>query len=79
MIWEGFWNLYCFVLLLESFGYAIVDTPSLTAFISGQFSWSPHQESIGPRHSFDALPLLFSVYLSYFGGFRSFLFGLINP
>jgi hypothetical protein len=41
-----------------------VDIPSLTAFIGGQFSWSSHQESIGSHHSFEALPLLFSVYLS---------------
>jgi hypothetical protein len=77
MVWGGLWNLYGgSVLLLVSFGCVFVDTPSLIAFIGGQFSWSSHQESIGPYHSFEALPLLFSVYLFCFSGFRSFLFGL---
>jgi len=57
-VWEGFWNLYGFVILLESFGRVFVDT-RLTAFIGGQFSWSLYQGNIGPRHSFDALSLYF--------------------
>jgi hypothetical protein len=72
MVWGKLWNLYGFVLLLVSFGCVFVDTPSLTAFIGGQFSWSSHQESIGLYYSFEVLPLLFSVYLFYFGGFRVF-------
>jgi hypothetical protein len=80
MVWGGFWNLYGFVLLLGSFGCAIIDTPSHTAFIGGQFSWSPHQETIGPCHSFDVFVFFFfPVYLSYFSDFRSFLFGLLAP
>jgi hypothetical protein len=58
MVWEGFWNLYGFVILLESFGRVFVDT-RLTAFIGGQFSWSLHQGNIGLHHSFDALSLYF--------------------
>ena len=64
MVWGGLWNLYGSVLLLVSFGCVFVDIPSLTAFIGSQFSWFSHQESIGPHHSFEALPLLFSVYWS---------------
>jgi hypothetical protein len=79
MVWGELWNLFGSVLLLVSFGCVFVDTPSLTAFIDGQFSWSSHQETIGPHHSFEALPLLFFVYLSCFDGFRSFVFGLPSP
>jgi hypothetical protein len=61
MVWGELWNLFGSVLLLVSFGCVFVDTPSLTAFIDGQFSWSTHQETIGPHHSFEALPLLFFV------------------
>ena len=76
IVWEGLWNFFCYVFLLVLFGCAFVNTLSLTVFIDGQFSWSSHQESIGLYHSFKALPLLFSVYLSYFNDFRNFLFGL---
>jgi hypothetical protein len=69
MVWEGFWNLHGFSILLESFGRVFVDT-RLTAFIGGQFSWSLHQGNIGPRHSFDALPLYFLfTYLVVLGTF----------
>jgi hypothetical protein len=64
MIRVGLWNFYGSDILLGSFGCVFVDIPSLTAFIGGQFSWSSHQETIGPHHSFEALSLLFSVYLS---------------
>jgi hypothetical protein len=77
VVWGGLWNIFSFVLLLGSFSCAISDTPSLTAFIGGQFFWSLHQESIGPRHSFDVLPLLFSVYLSCFGGLGSLCLGCL--
>jgi hypothetical protein len=79
MVCGELWNPYGSVLLLVSFGCVFVDTPSLTAFIGSQFFWFLHQESIGPHYSFEALSLLFFVYLSYFDGFRSFLFGLSSP
>jgi hypothetical protein len=79
MVWGELWNLYGSIILLVSFGCVFVDTSSLTAFIGGHFSWFSHQNSIGPHHSFEALPLLFSVYLFCIGGFRSFLFGLPSP
>jgi hypothetical protein len=60
----GLQNFCGSVILLGSFGCVFVDIPSQTAFIGGQFSWSSYQETIGPHHSFEALPLLFSVYLS---------------
>jgi hypothetical protein len=63
MVRGGLWNCYGSVILLGSFGCVFIDIPSQTAFSGGQFSWSSHQETIGPHHSFEALPLLFSVYL----------------
>jgi hypothetical protein len=78
VVWGGLWNLFGFVLLLGSFGCVISHTPSLATFIGIQFSWTLHQESIGPCHSFDALPLLFFLYLSFWW-FKNFLFWLPNP
>jgi hypothetical protein len=59
MVWGELWNLYGSVIFLVSFDCVFVDTPSLTAFIGGPFSWFSHQESIGSHHSFEALPFYF--------------------
>ena len=45
----GLWNLFSFVLHLGSVGCIISHTLSLTTIIGIQFSWSLHQESIGPH------------------------------
>ena len=79
VVWGGLWNLFDYVFLLRSFGCTIFDTPSLTTFIGGQFSWYLHQESIGPHHSFDALSLFILCLLLLFQWFMIFLSELPNP
>jgi hypothetical protein len=75
MVWEELWNLYGSVIFLVSFGCVFVDTPCLTAFSGGPFSWSAHQESIGPHHSFEALPFYFLFTCSFLVVLGAFIMG----